>query len=109
MCDPKSPRKIQHPVFKSLAVKSTKKKVFAFTDSSTLSPIEERRFKLLKEWRRKKAEELDLPAFVIFGDKTLRELAQKNPKKLSDLTGVYGIGEQKMEKFGWDILAELKD
>lgn len=109
VCDPKSSRKIQHPIFKSLAVKTTKRKVFSFTDSSTLSPIEERRFKLLKEWRRKKAEELDMPAFVIFGDKTLRELAQKNPKKISDLTSVYGIGEQKLEKFGADILAELKD
>ena len=87
---------------------TTKKKVFAFTDDTMLTRDEETRFKTLREWRKAKANELDLPAFVIFGDKTLRELAQKNPQSLAELTGIYGIGEQKMEKFGWDILAELK-
>ncbi len=111
-CDPKSNRKIQTPKFSELISSTkkstTKKKVFSFTDDSKLSKIEEERFQTLREWRKAKATELDLPAFVIFGDKTLRELAQKNPQSLAELTGIYGIGEQKQEKFGWDILAELK-
>lgn len=113
VCDPKSARKIQTPHFDSVSnsgkKSAAKKKSFAFTDNSVLSPAEESRFKTLKEWRKQKANELDLPAFVIFGDKTLRELAQKNPKNLNELTNIYGIGEQKLEKFGTDILSELKN
>ena len=107
-CDPKSNRKIQTPQFTITKKATAKKKVFAFTDDTMLTRDEETRFKTLREWRKAKATELDLPAFVIFGDKTLRELAQKNPQSLAELTGIYGIGEQKMEKFGWNILAELK-
>jgi len=110
-CDPQSTRKIQTPKFSELNFQSkkttAKKKVFAFTDDTILTRDEETRFKTLREWRKAKATELDLPAFVIFGDKTLRELAQKNPQSLAELTGIYGIGEQKLEKFGQDILVLL--
>lgn len=75
--------------------------------SDPLTPLEEARFQILRQWRKAKAAELDLPAFVIFGDKTLRDLAQKNPQNLTDLKNIYGIGEAKLEKFGWDLLAEM--
>ena len=109
VCDAKSSRKIQTPDFISKKLKTiTKKKIYSFTDGSILTASEELRFKKLREWRKRKATELDLPAFVIFGDKTLRELSQKNPQTLSDLTEIYGIGDQKLEKFGKELLAELR-
>jgi ATP-dependent DNA helicase RecQ len=61
----------------------------------------------LKKWRKDKAKELDTPAFVVFSDKTLKHLAIKNPQSLDDLKSVHGIGDSKLEKFGWDLLAEL--
>ena len=74
---------------------------------SALNSIEESRFQILRQWRKRKATELDIPAFVIFGDKTLKELAQRNPQSIDDLKDIYGIGESKLEKFGWDLIAEM--
>lgn len=62
----------------------------------------------LKDWRMRTAKELDQPAFVIFSDKALRDLIAKNPGSLSDLNQVYGFGPAKIEKFGADILRELR-
>ena len=62
----------------------------------------------MKRWRKEKAAEMEVPSFVIFGDQTLRQLAIKNPSTLEALRSIYGIGETKLEKFGWDLLAELK-
>lgn len=62
----------------------------------------------LKEWRLRMAKELDLPAFVILSDKALRDLVEKSPRSLSDLHQVYGFGPAKIEKFGSDVLRELK-
>ena len=67
----------------------------------------EMRFQKLRNWRKAKATELDVPAFVIFGDRTLRELAEVNPRNLDQIRSIHGIGETKLEKFGWDLLAEL--
>lgn len=72
-----------------------------------LTATEDARFQKLRIWRKAKAEELDQPAFCVFSDKTLKDLAHRNPKSLEELKLIYGIGEQKVEKFGWDILAEL--
>lgn len=105
VCDPSSNRKIlkvEIPILKTLTRKKSK------SSATVLDSVEEERFQLLRNWRKSKADELDVPAFVIFSDKTLRDLAQKNPQSLDDLKDIYGIGEAKLEKFGWDLLAELK-
>lgn len=106
VCDPKSLRNILKVEFASVKVLTKKKK--AFYPDEQMDPASEYRFKTLRQWRKAKATELDVPAFVIFGDKTLRELAQKNPVSFDQLKQIYGIGEAKLEQFGRDILAELK-
>lgn len=110
-CDPASDRKIakisMSEVLKSSA-SSLVKKIKPGVDNSLLTPEQEERFQTLRRWRKEKAAELDQPAFVILGDKSLRDLAQKNPQSLDELGRIYGIGEAKLEKFGWNILAELK-
>lgn len=63
---------------------------------------------LLKKWRKKKAEEMNVPPYVIFGDRTLNEIAVKRPKTLDELTDCYGIGQTKAENFGSQILALLE-
>jgi ATP-dependent DNA helicase RecQ len=69
--------------------------------------MQEARFQLLKKWRKEKAKELDMPAFVVFSDQTLKHLAIQNPQHIEDLKNVHGIGEAKLAKFGWDLMAEL--
>jgi ATP-dependent DNA helicase RecQ len=112
-CDPASDRKIQKPVVaqsRSIAtdVKVAKRRKKKESTNSSLSAEEERRFQSLKAWRKEKATELDVPAFVIFGDKTLRQLAVENPVSLEGLGHVYGFGEVKLERFGNEILQRLR-
>lgn len=109
VCDEPSARKIKTPVIEKMVTVKTKKAKNAttFGDSVELSPTQEKIFQALRDWRKIKAAELDVPAFVIFGDKTLRDLARKNPQVMDDLLGVYGIGEAKFEKFGTDVLAQI--
>ncbi len=59
----------------------------------------------LKSWRRSIAEQAHLPAFMIFHDKVLIEIAAKKPKTLQELKSVKGMGPAKMEKYGEAILA----
>lgn len=109
VCDPDSSLKIFQPVISAKPVSISKKRKSASqsTDANPLDQIQEFRFQDLRRWRKSKATELDIPAFVIFGDQTLKELARKNPQSLDGLRSIYGIGDAKLDKFGWDILNVL--
>lgn len=106
VCDPKSTRRVAKPVGESIA-KFSKTKT-SKTESVELNELQESNYLALKKWRKEKATKLDCPAFVIFSDKTLIDLAKKNPGTIEELKYIYGIGDSKLEKYGWDILATLK-
>lgn len=61
-------------------------------------------FDRLKAWRKKFAEEENVPPYFIFNDKTLVEIANQKPSTRSGLLSISGIGELKAKKFGDDIL-----
>jgi ATP-dependent DNA helicase RecQ len=58
----------------------------------------------LKQWRFEKASALALPAYVILHDRTLNDIARRQPQTLAELTHIKGIGPNKAEKFGAEIL-----
>ena len=58
----------------------------------------------LKELRLKIAREENVPAFVIFSDRTLREMSQKKPKNEADFLRISGVGTVKLEKYGEKFL-----
>lgn len=58
----------------------------------------------LKAKRRALAEAADVPAYIIFNDKTLIEMAQVRPKTLDDFAKVGGVGSKKLERYGKDFL-----
>lgn len=60
---------------------------------------------ILREWRKAYAEEHDLPAFVVFSNKSMEDLAIKNPKTLEVLSEVYGFGAKKVEHLGPTLLS----
>lgn len=62
----------------------------------------------LRAWRKRKADDLNVPPYVIFGDKTLFDLASKKPESKSELLNAYGIGEAKAEQFGNSILRIIR-
>ncbi len=63
----------------------------------------------LKAWRKRKAYDLNIAPYMIFGDKTLLDLAAKKPKSKTDLLNVYGIGKAKSEEFGRSILQIISE
>ena len=63
----------------------------------------------LKAWRKRKADDLNIAPYMIFGDKTLLDLAAKKPKNRGDLLNVYGIGRAKAEEFGRAILQIIEE
>jgi DNA helicase-2/ATP-dependent DNA helicase PcrA len=62
-------------------------------------------FDALRQWRSQRAKAANTPAFVIFDDKTLTEIATRRPHDRPGLLAVPGIGPVKVERYGEDILA----
>jgi len=62
------------------------------------------RYSALKAWRAEVAHAHNLPAYVIFHDSTLAAIAQRAPASESDLRGISGIGEKKLEAYARDVL-----
>jgi ATP-dependent DNA helicase RecQ len=61
-------------------------------------------FEALREWRREVAREHGVPAYTVFHDSTLRELASALPRSLSELRAISGIGATKLERYGSALL-----
>jgi ATP-dependent DNA helicase RecQ len=61
-------------------------------------------FEQLRAWRAAAAKEQGVPAYVIFHDATLREIATGTPSTLAELGSVSGVGETKLAKYGQQIL-----
>ncbi|HEX4064265.1 MAG TPA: DNA helicase RecQ [Streptosporangiaceae bacterium] len=61
-------------------------------------------FEELRAWRAGVAREQGLPAYVIFQDKTLRQIAAERPATLAQLSTVSGVGEAKLAKYGQQVL-----
>ena len=58
----------------------------------------------LRAWRAAAAKEQGVPAYVIFHDATLRQIAAEAPSTLAELATVSGVGENKLAKYGQQIL-----
>ena len=65
------------------------------------------RFERLRAWRAATAKEQGVPAYVIFHDATLREVAARCPATLAELGTVSGVGESKLAKYGQQVLDTL--
>jgi len=64
-------------------------------------------FERLRGWRAATAKEQGVPAYVIFHDATLREVATTAPSSLAELGKVSGIGETKLARYGQQVLDTL--
>ncbi len=66
------------------------------------------RFVALKAWRAEVAKAHNLPAYIVFHDATLAEMAREQPATLDDLAGISGVGGRKLEAYGAEILRVLE-
>lgn len=61
-------------------------------------------FEALRAWRAGVAKEQGVPAYIVFGDATLRALAERRPASVTDLEGITGIGAKKRDAYGDAVL-----
>jgi DNA helicase-2/ATP-dependent DNA helicase PcrA len=61
----------------------------------------------LKEWRLKRAKADEIPAYVVFHNSTLAEIAARRPSTIAELSSVPGVGPAKLERYGRDVLDAL--
>lgn len=81
----------------------------AMATQHTASQADDPFFQTLRAWRARLAREQNLPAYVILHDKTLHEIAALRPTSLEALAEISGIGEAKVQRYGAQILATLKE
>ncbi|OJF13190.1 DNA helicase RecQ [Couchioplanes caeruleus] len=77
------------------------------TPAADLDPAAAAVFERLRAWRAAAAREAGVPAYVIFHDATLRQIATLRPGSLAELSTVGGVGETKLAKFGQQVLDAL--
>jgi ATP-dependent DNA helicase RecQ len=66
-------------------------------------------FEKLRSWRAEAARDQGVPAYVVFHDATLRQIATDRPTDLAGLGRINGVGEAKLARYGPQLLAALND
>jgi DNA helicase-2/ATP-dependent DNA helicase PcrA len=59
----------------------------------------------LRHWRRERSKNDGVPAYVVFHDSTLTEIAERRPRSLRELQSVSGVGPAKLDRYGAEVLA----
>ena len=66
-------------------------------------------FQVLREWRKTRAQEEGVPAFVVFSDRTLASMAEIKPTNMEELFTVFGVGSAKRDRFGVAVLKVIAE
>jgi DNA helicase II / ATP-dependent DNA helicase PcrA len=64
-------------------------------------------FRTLKDWRLERAKADEVPAYVVFHNSTLEQIAERAPQTLAELASVPGVGPTKLERYGEEVLAAI--
>ena len=72
-----------------------------------LPPASLELFERLRAWRAETAKTHGVPAYVIFHDATLRQIADSRPRTLAELRAISGVGAKKLEAYGHNLLSEV--
>lgn len=73
--------------------------------AADLEPAQAELFERLRAWRAGEAREQGVPAYIVFGDATLRAVAVAKPASLAELDGITGIGAKKREAYGEALIS----
>jgi ATP-dependent DNA helicase RecQ len=66
-------------------------------------------FNVLRTLRREKADEQNVPAFIVFSDTALRDMTRRRPSTLGGFLNVSGVGQKKCETYGEDFIRAIVD
>ena len=89
-----------------------KRPVVASRKTGTEQVVAEKDFDLweaLRACRQTIASEHNVPAYVIFHDKTLHEMLAYRPQTASEMLGISGVGQTKLDRYGDRFLSVLRD
>ncbi|MBQ8552079.1 MAG: DNA helicase RecQ [Clostridia bacterium] len=95
----------------TLKVKKSEKKSKSKTrapETLHMSPVDAELYERLRKFRRETAEKRGVPAYVIFTDSTLREIAAARPTDMASLMRVRGIGEEKAMRYGTAVIGIVR-
>ncbi|MBU1998824.1 MAG: HRDC domain-containing protein, partial [Candidatus Omnitrophica bacterium] len=70
--------------------------------------VDEELFELLRGKRAELAQKQGVPAYIIFGDKSLKDMASGKPTTCEDFSGVFGVGEHKLKIYAEPFLSVIK-
>ncbi|MCX5756945.1 MAG: HRDC domain-containing protein, partial [Candidatus Hydrogenedentes bacterium] len=77
-------------------------------EAIVFGPVDEGLFQALRRLRRAKAEEFEVPPFVIFSDAALRDMARRKPTDTTAFLAVSGVGQKKCEAFGDEFIGAIR-
>ena len=77
--------------------------------AGSLSEADEKLLNALYAVRKRLAGKQNLPAFMVFNDATLREMAEKKPMSIDELLNIGGVGEKKAARYGNAFLRVIED
>ena len=72
-------------------------------------PVDEALYEALRALRKRLADEQNVPAYVVFSDATLAEMAARRPTTCAELLDVNGVGQTKLERYGDAFLAAIAE
>ncbi|MCK5879253.1 MAG: DNA helicase RecQ [Holophagae bacterium] len=89
--------------------KPAAKKAAAVKREDVLSdPARRNLFEELRQKRKELANEMDMPPYVVFSDRTLLEMAEHRPAILAELAEIHGVGAVKLERYGQIFLSIIQ-
>jgi ATP-dependent DNA helicase RecQ len=91
-----------------LPPETRKLRIGAGVDNGEMTGDELSLFDALKAWRRLRADADGVPAYVICHDATLRSIAAARPTTTGELLAINGLGPAKVQRYGAQLLAELR-
>jgi len=68
---------------------------------------DDKTYVMLKKWRLQRAKSDEIPAYVVFHNSTLAEIASRRPTTIAELASVPGVGPAKLERYGRELLDAL--
>jgi RecQ family ATP-dependent DNA helicase len=77
-------------------------------EASSVEEFDRELFEKLRATRRTLADARGVPPYVIFGDKTLQEMARAYPQSLERLANVFGVGKEKLKQYGTRFLEDIR-
>ena len=85
------------------------RKAMRSDDDKMLDEFDHTVYEELRKWRAKTAAKNSVPSYVVFSDNTLKFISAIKPTSKKELTKIKGIGDQKLERYGADVLKIVSD